>query len=415
MSSDQPEQSSFNFIDYFIRYTAAAESPTDFFRWAAISAISAVARDHVFLKTEVVTVYPNLYVLLYAKSGTCKKSVPLKKILQIIKDVQNTKIIEGRTSMQFAISNLAKGTLDSQGNVIAGASGIIYSEELSSMIIKDDNTIDYLTDLYDYHREWNSGTHARGEEKLENVCLSILAATNEKLFKQVFDSNAIYGGLLGRTLIVQGYGARLKNSLMHRTVEELPTTPMIRHLINVSRLRGEFTLDPIASEYFHEWYMNQDFEKNDSETGLESRLTVHILKVSMLLALADEELTKIVTLSHLKAAMDYVLKLLPSYRLLSTNVMVSEEQKQSVLIMKAILKANGEWIEKREILRDHWFELDLQLFGSIIEKLVAGKIIDSGYNELNEPTYKATSEALLKFLHVHKAQEKAKTNGHIKH
>jgi hypothetical protein len=399
----------FNFIDYFLQYTAAAESPTDFFKWAAVSAISAIARDNIYLETEVITVYPNLYVLLYAKSGACKKSVPLKKIRPIIEAVKNTKVIKGRTSLQFAISNLALGVVNGAGEVIAGASGLIYTEELTSMIIRDESTIDYLTDLYDYHQEWSSGTHARGEEKLSNVCLSILAATNEKLFKQVFNAEAIYGGLLGRTLIVQGHSARHKNSLMYKTVEELSDKPMISHLVKLSRLKGPMTLTEEASAYFHKWYMEQDFEKFDSETGLESRLTAHMLKVSICLAMAEEALLKVIRLDHLKTAMDMVLKLIPSYRMLSTNVMVSEEQKQSVLIMKAILKLGGKWIERKELLRAHWFELDMNLFPQIIEKLIAGNMIESGYENGNEIVYKASDRAIDQF--VTRVQIKAMKNG----
>ena len=393
-----PSDGPFNFINYFLNYTAAGESPTDFFRWAALSALSAIARDNVFLETDVITVHPNIYVLLYAKSGVCKKSVPLKKILPIIKAVKNTKIIEGRTSLQFAISNLGKGAIGHNGEVIPGASGLIYSEELSSMIIKDDMTVDYLTDLYDYHDEWNSGTHARGEEKLERVCLSILAATNEKLFKQVFTATAIYGGLLGRTLIVQGTSARLKNSLMHKTHNPYTSKRLIEHLFLVSRLSGPMTMQPEAAEYFHEWYMAQDFEKHDSETGLESRLTVHMLKVALLLSLAEERLDKIVTLTHLKTAMDMVLRLVPNYRMLSTNVMSSEEQKQSVLVMQAVLKRGGAWIDKSELIRNHWYEIDMQNLGNIIEKLSMGNMIRSGFNPQNEPCYQATEYAIDKFL-----------------
>lgn len=403
----------FNFIDYFLKYTAAAESPTDFFKWAAISAISAIARDNIYLKTEVITVRPNMYILLYAKSGTCKKSVPLTKILPIIEAVKNTKIIKGRTSLQFAISGLSQGVINGAGEVIAGASGLIYSEELTSMIIRDDSTIDYLTDLYDWHAEWTSGTHARGEEKLSNVCLSILAATNEKLFKQVFNAEAIYGGLLGRTLIVQGHSARHKNSLMYKTVEEISDQPLISHLVRLSRLKGPMTLTDDAAAYFHEWYHKQDFEKFDSETGLESRLTAHMLKVAIALAMAEESLEKVVTLKHLTIAMDMVVKLIPSYRLLSTNVMVSEEQKQSVLIMKSILKHGGQWISRKELLRNHWFELDMGLFPQIIEKLVAGHMIESGYENGNEAVYKASERALEQF--VNRAKAKAEKNGTSPH
>ncbi len=388
----------FNFIDYFVDYTAEAESPTEFFVWSGIVALAAIARDNVHIDTSVIKIYPNIYVLLYARSGAAKKATPLKKIEPIIKAVKNTVVIEGRTSLQHAISTLAKGVVGPDGNIVAGASGLLFSEELSSLIIKDDQAIDYLTDLYDYHSEWTSNTHSRGQEKLERVCLSLLSATNEKLFRQVFTAEAIYGGLLSRTLIVAATQARKKNSLMFAADKALSDQPLIEHLFRVSHLRGAMTIEPFAKEYFHNWYMNQNFDRHDSETGLEWRLSTHILKVAMLLSLADEKLDKVIELRHIKRAMELVLRLIPNYKLLSTNVTMSEESRQTVVVMKAILVRAGEWIEHAEIIRQHWFEIDLKTMDTTIEKLILGNLVERGFASDGSIIYRATKFALDQYL-----------------
>src|SRR5688572_31191779 len=104
--------------------------------------------------------------------------------------------------------------------MVSGASGLMYSEELSSFLVDDPVAIPLLIDLYDYHEVWESKL-ITSHWKLKEVCLSLLCASNSNLFKSVYTERAINGGLLGRTFIIREERARHRKSLIDFSKLEL--------------------------------------------------------------------------------------------------------------------------------------------------------------------------------------------------
>ena len=140
----------FNFIDYYLNYTAEAESPTEFWKWSAIATLSAILKNNVFIEYSIGSVFPNLYVILYSDSGVARKAAPCKFAGKLIQLIGNTKFISGRASMQAVVRELAQTHATEKG-IISEATGILYSEELSAFAVRDPATIPLLTDLYDPH------------------------------------------------------------------------------------------------------------------------------------------------------------------------------------------------------------------------------------------------------------------------
>lgn len=223
-----------NFISDFLEFTKEAESPTQFLRWSAIGCIGAVLRDNVYIDANFGRVYPNLYVILVARSGACRKGLPLKVTKSLISKVNNTKIIDGRTSIQAVVAELAKNytqhTPGGKGYVVQGASGLLYTEELAAFMVDDKATIPILTDLYDYREEWTNHLKSSDTERLKNVCLSMIAASNETFLKEVYTKSALYGGLLGRTVIIYEQKRRHKNAGIRRSTSTVKPEDLIDHL-----------------------------------------------------------------------------------------------------------------------------------------------------------------------------------------
>lgn len=395
----------FNFIDYYLEYTQSAESPTEFFRWSALATLAAVARDNVYHEHLLKRTYPNLYVVLFAKSGAARKSVPCDVAYKLVREVNNTTCIAGRTSIQYAIKRLSEGFTTDQGTVLAGASGFLYSEELSSFIVKDDHTIDLLTTLFDYHEKWESSTITGDTRKLENVCLTLLAGTNDALFAKVYNKDAAYGGLLGRTLIIKGEKARRKNSLMYDSGARLPRDPLINHLKKIARLRGPMRFSEEAADYYDKWYNETDFFKHDSETGLEARLHTHVLKISVLLALAQEPLRMEVQRNHVMEAIDLILELLPNYRLFGNSAGSAPEAMQTALILQELLRQQGRPVTKRALIRKYFGEINISMFDSIKLTLVEAGLIELERDSAGNETLRASQEAIETYVNKRKQNE----------
>ena len=147
-----------NFINQFIEYTESAESPTSYFYWTAVAMVAAVLRDKVKLVRGLQTIYPNVYVLLLSKaSSNTRKGTALKQGLRILEQVDACRILGGRKTFQGIIRRLNETyTPENGGDPIEGASCLLYSEELSASFVSDPQTLDTLTDWFDYHNRWDN-------------------------------------------------------------------------------------------------------------------------------------------------------------------------------------------------------------------------------------------------------------------
>src|SRR5215203_6897148 len=143
-----------NWLTELVNQHKELESPESFWRWSAIAAISAVVKDQVWLDRQIFNLYPNIYVMLHADSGL-KKGPPVSMARQLVKAVNNTRIIAGRSSIQGILKDLGTGYTMPDGKIMMKAVAFICSSELSSSIVGDPVATKILTDLYD--RQYNVG------------------------------------------------------------------------------------------------------------------------------------------------------------------------------------------------------------------------------------------------------------------
>ena len=303
-----------NWLNEIIQQHSELESPKSFWYWAAVAALSAVVKDQVWMNRQIYNLYPNIYVMLHAESGM-KKGPPISMARQLVKTINNTKIISGRSSIQGILKDLGTAQTVPGGKVNNKAVAFICSSELSSSIVEDKVATTILTDLYD--RQYNVGEW-RSLLKMETFQLkdptiTMLTATNEAMSEDFFTKSAIQGGYFARTFIVYEKEGHVSNSLIFPLTNPPDYKVSSEYLKEIAKLAGPFT--PMASMdssdefkypkekfgrtiYFNEvgiiyddWY--EDFKANiknmdKDETGTMNRFGDSVLKVAMLLSLARE-------------------------------------------------------------------------------------------------------------------------------
>lgn len=317
-----------NWLETIVHQHKELESPSSFWYWSAVCAISAVVKDNIWLGRQIYDLYPNIYVMLHADSGL-KKGPPVAMARRLVSIVGNTKIIGGRSSIQGILKDMGTGQGFTQpgGKVVKQEKSVAFicSSELSSSIVEDKVATKILTDLYD--RQYNLGEW-RSLLKMESFVLkdptvTMLTATNEAMTEDFFTKSAIQGGYFARTFIVYEKEGENINSLSVPLDNPPNDKESSEYLKCLSNLRGAF--QPLGSleksdihyhelrnpktgrlEYFseaglvyEEWY--REF-KNDikinrikDETGTLNRFGDSVLKVAMILALgrhAKLEITK---------------------------------------------------------------------------------------------------------------------------
>jgi hypothetical protein len=92
--------------------TKELESPRSFFYWSALTTISAILKDNVWIdRGGAFKLYPNIYVMLLAGSAL-RKGLPVALSKNIVQLVNNTKLIVGRSSIQGILKELSEAKTD---------------------------------------------------------------------------------------------------------------------------------------------------------------------------------------------------------------------------------------------------------------------------------------------------------------
>src|SRR5438874_2133996 len=97
-----------NWLDELLAQHAEVETPKNFWYWSGLATISAILKDNVYLDrggSKDYRLYPNIYVMLYADSAL-RKGPPVSLAKNLVKKVNNTRVISGRSSIQGILKEL---------------------------------------------------------------------------------------------------------------------------------------------------------------------------------------------------------------------------------------------------------------------------------------------------------------------
>lgn len=350
-------------IEKVIEQHKEFEAPLTFYFWSGLAAISAVAKDNVWLDQQLYKVYPNIYVMLHAKSGL-KKGPPISMANQLVSQVNGTRIIRGRSSIQGILKKLGTAYTEPGGVVVNKATAFISSSELSSSMVEDRAYTNILTDLYD--RNYNEGDYESllksDSFKLRDATLTILGGTNEAHNEELFGKKDIQGGFFARTFIVFADKRNKINSLVRRIENPPDYKELAIYLKEINKLRGPFhILDKTeAGEYYHEWYTKfaSETEHIEDETGTLNRFGDSVLKVAMLLSLSEHaELT--ISLKAMQEAVIQCEKLIGHTRRVTMGKKgKSNYANQKVMILEKLLERENHMITRAQLVMDMHYHLE---------------------------------------------------------
>jgi len=298
-----------NWIEQVMAATEYAETPRSFIRWAALSALSAVAAPNVFLDKVFYKLSPNIYTLILAKSGL-GKGFPVSLAKALVKKAHCTRVIDGRNSIQSMIKEL--GTIktgpNNNGTInLKDSRGFLISGEFADFVTYDPQAFIILTDLYDthYNEEWKNSFKNTGIDVLKNPCLTMLAASSPVHFKECLPTASITGGFIGRTLLIYEDKRSRINPLIDKPEVVFSIDQLSEYLAKLSEIKGEFQWSPSGRQVFEPWYeqyrIRGDADNSDT-TGTEQRMNDHVLKIAMLLQLAEDYNELTITGRHVATA-----------------------------------------------------------------------------------------------------------------
>ncbi len=365
-----------NFVDQFLQHTRHYESPTSFWRWSAYTTIAAILRDNCYRRFGDKRTYPNIYTLLLASSAVQRKGEPVRLCETLVRTVKNTKVISGRSSIQAILDELSRGETDKKtGVLLKGGSALFSARELAAGLVNDVEAVNILTDIYDFDPMYISRLRGAGTFRIENLCFTMLAASNEELLTGVYDKKAVFGGLLGRTFLVKPSEFRPGNSLF--TINDTSTSfqLMIEHLQKVAQVKGEFEFTESSQMIYNDWYLpfRKSYESRPDKSGISGRIHTSIIKLAMILA--ADRLSLVIDDCDIQEAIVQCLSLLPNYNQFVMTSGKSTVAEIAAIFIEEIWRSKDRCITQRDFMTKHFHEFDMEIFEKCTSTLAGAELI----------------------------------------
>lgn len=371
-----------DFIDLVLNSTKEYEAPSRFYYWAALSAISAVLKDSVWFDMGGnYNLYANIYVLLYGPSGV-RKGPAIALADKIVSKVDNTRVINGRSSIEAIIKELGTFTTREGRAPIKDSCGFVVASELSSSIISNPSAMDILTNLYDriYNdSEWKYKLKVGESNTLTKPTITWLSGTNEALLRDFLPEKNIHGGLIGRMFMIAENRTTKFNSLMFKP-EILPNIDDMAELLRpATKLKGAFTMQDSLRSEMNDWYLKFAKEIGPTlgdETGFVSRILDFVIKVAMIIS-SGRRADKILTSEDLKESIEVMLPLIVPTKRVSQSLRkedISGVQKRGMVLTYLTNRPNYTCTRK-EILKNLGLKLDHEDLDRVISLMLQMQIV----------------------------------------
>lgn len=386
-----------------------SEAPESFFYWSSLATIAAVVGRNVWLDKFKYILYPNIYVVLTAKSGM-RKGLPVALAKSMVEEVGNTKVVAGRNSIEGVLMVLSRAKTTEGGLVLGTASGFMVSGELSTFLLRNLQALDILTDLYDTHyheKEWANTLKGSPIERLKMPCLTLLSASNAAHLSNVLEKKDIEGGFIARTFMIHSSKSTVINDLLDEPKLMVKAKDLAPYLMEISKVKGPFKIDNNAKLIYRKWYksLREDIMSgegvNDS-TGTIERIHDHVLKVAMGLSLS-EKLDLVILEKEMQESMDKCSIFVSGARKISMGV--GGESDLGVLtkdVLIELIKSKDYQLTRMKLLQRVWnYGMDYIILDRIIETLMQANAIKT-FREGKDVIYRMTDYAIEQYTESEK-------------
>ena len=311
------------FRDYYNLYKNTEVCPRFIFFSAAATLGAVINRKVRFQRGTAETfppLFPNLWIILVAPQGRGHKSTALntgRRLMNKLPEELAPKILASKLTPEVLIKSLASQKVAglnlpahvNQDMYKESAIAVLYSSELGVMLDKkkyNEGFIPLITDLYDCDDEWSSATVMRGDQKLYNICLTLMGASTPDWMQSMLPQDAFKGGFMSRVLLIS------MPQEWNKKVSDPPTVPkedvdkVIKHLADFAQMNGDMTWTPTAKQFFHAWYLQSEKEKENTTGPVSAyleRKQNHFLKLAMLLQITKPEKQLILQVETLEYAL----------------------------------------------------------------------------------------------------------------
>lgn len=349
------------YFDAYQEIVEHSEAPPVFHFFAAATVLGAATGLRLSYPTQPAPLYPNMSVCLVGPTGRVKKTtatIPAMNLLEELNvDEEHVSIIWNKANPR----SLTK-FLSSREN----ADCLIYAPEFSVFMSRDraaEGFAPTLADFLDTHKKVGDLTITHAQQVIKNTCLSLLSASNIEWLMHSTPRDMLTGGLMNRIVFVV-QDVRYKRSTLQDWMA-LPhsdiTGDALEHLRWANTIETQSaTVTNDGLEAYNSWYQSIDDNIDPMMAAYVERKHVHVLRLALILALADKRLNvRQRDIEESIAIMEWVQKFIP---LMLERMQGDTHDQAHDYVLRKIAQSpdrdpetNQRTITKAKIARDsHW-------------------------------------------------------------
>lgn len=335
-----------DWLGAYIEYASHSEAPKRMHFWAGVSAVAGALRGKCWIDMGYFKWQPNFYIVFVAPPGIVSKSTTVSIATNLLRKVPGIQFGPDSVTWQSLITSLAASqeVYEWQGKNIKIAPLTLESSEFGNLIDpKDTQMVDLLVTLWDGRVKYEKMTKTSGSDSVENPWINLIACTTPSWIQGNFPKYMVGGGFSSRCIFVYADKKQRLVAYPSRELGEdhlLKEKDLVHDLIEISTLKGPFTLTPEAIEWGEKWYgLHYTTLANGLDTeefgGYRARKQTHIHKTAMVLCASRGD-DRTITREDLITAEEMVRDLEREMQLVFAKVGKNEKAETSMKLLDFI-------------------------------------------------------------------------------
>lgn len=277
-----------NWLEAYMAYTALSRSPDEFHLWTGIVTIAGAIRRKAWFNFDYFELFPNLYVVLVAPAGRCKKSTAMRIGRKLLAQVPGVNFTTDSTTRERLIVDLAAAHADGHSSMTA------YASEFASLLTSSGmDMVAFLTDIYDCPVEWAHKTKMGGTNKIKAPWLNLFGGTTPDWIARSLPLDTVGIGLTSRIIFVYQDTPRIRKAFPKLTDDQkMLGELLLKDLVTISTISGQYLLTPEAEQFYEAWDLKNQTERAIDDprlSGYYERKPMHVIKVAMVIAASQHD------------------------------------------------------------------------------------------------------------------------------
>lgn len=337
--------------DYIDFAYPLSEAPIQFHIGTSLILVGATCKRNVYLPFGAINIYPNLYILIIAKSGIARKSTALSPAFNILYKISPESIMGNITSLEAFYDSFS-----------VNPHQIIIHGEFKTFIENckrkyGQGLMTEVTNLWDCPPCLKVNLKNVSEEKryISEPSLCLLGATTFDWLQ--LEEVDIEGGFFGRFLpIVAPTGRNNRYIAIPPEMDDTKLNQLVKRLQKISERKGRFTITPECKELIEGLYKEswQDYEKLPDKTRLLShwsRVQTHMLKLAMIFKLSEEPSKLVIDNRTVLRAFEFMKKITEHYKYLLSKVAFTNYMRRENKAVEILREVGEKGVERSKFLR----------------------------------------------------------------